>query len=109
MDDYIAYVILAFYAAAVIVCGLKGKWWFVILSFFIPVFLLAAIIGSFRLAKPTSIWARHFYDDEQLDLAVRRFTTDEEYAEFTEARMAKNHAQVGGSSDEIGEIAPPIN
>lgn len=39
--------------------------------------LALALSGSLRYAKPTSFWARHFYDDEKRELARRRFAGEE--------------------------------
>ena len=96
-----AVFILVFFIAAMVVCALKGKWWFALLSIFIPVFFLAAIVGSVRLAKPTSIWARKFYDEEQLERAIERFLSEEEYAEFKQ--------RTSQPDPNVGELAPPIN
>ncbi|MGA7434462.1 MAG: hypothetical protein WBW44_02450 [Solirubrobacterales bacterium] len=124
MDDVSTYVALFALAAAVVTCALKGKWWFAGLAVFMPLFFLLAIIGSFRLAKPNSFWARRFYDEDQFDAAVKRFTTAEQYEELRKSRIEKNqgrsglsqpddglkgYGRIGGSKDEIGEIAPPLD
>jgi len=99
--DAIAIVVLVVYAAVLVVSAVKGKWWFTLFSLFIPLFFVAALTGAIRLAKPTSFWARRFYDREQLDESVQRFLSEEEYAEFRE--------RTGASKEEIGGRAPPID
>jgi hypothetical protein len=39
--------------------------------------LALALSGSLRYAKPTSFWARRFYDDEKRELARQRFAGEE--------------------------------
>jgi len=53
-----------------VVCLLKGKLALGLIGFFFP---LLALVGSIRLAKPTSFWARRFYSDEKLARAQERF------------------------------------
>ena len=83
---------------------MKGKWWFVLLSIFVPMFFIAIFIGAIRLAKPTSFWARRFYDREKLEQSVQRFLSEEENAEFRERTGSATQL----SKDEIGEFAPRI-
>jgi hypothetical protein len=52
-----------------IVCSLKGKYRCALFSLFLaPI----GAIGAFRLARPNSIWARHFYRDHRMTEATRR-------------------------------------
>ena len=53
-----------------IVCGMKGKWGFVLLGFALPVLW---IVGAVKLAKPRSWWARHRYGDATLSEAEQHF------------------------------------
>lgn len=55
--------------ASAAITALKGKWWTLALGLALwP----AWIVGSLRLAKPESFWARRFYDDEKLGRARAR-------------------------------------
>ena len=57
-----------------IVCFLKGKLiWGVIGVFLSPV----GIIGSLRLARPESWWARNRYDEHKLERSRRRYAGEE--------------------------------
>lgn len=57
-----------------VACGLKGKLGMVFLGFFVPfVWLIAAI----RLAKPTSYWATHWYDQAKMAAAEHHFAGSE--------------------------------
>jgi hypothetical protein len=49
-----------------VICGLKGKWWMIILF---------PLLGACRLAKPDSWWARRFYNPEKQARASMRFAT----------------------------------
>ncbi len=116
---------IAFWAVAMLGSALKGKWWFALLAVIIPGFVLVAMIGAFRQAKPNSLWARMFYDEPELLNSIERFSTPEEFEEFKRRRHAidqgrtgtapaadpemARYGKIGGSKDEIGEIAPPIN
>lgn len=57
-------------AAAVTVLALKGKYGMIAIGLLVRV---CWVVGAIRLAKPGSVWARTFYDREQLDECVRRF------------------------------------
>ncbi len=52
-----------------VVTGLKGKFWLALLS---STLTLAGIIGTVRLATPTSPWARWRYDERRMERARRR-------------------------------------
>ncbi len=52
-----------------ITCALKGKYRCALFGLFLPP---VGAIGAFRLARPTSIWARHRYRGKRLDEATRR-------------------------------------
>src|SRR5579862_324538 len=51
------------------ICVLKGKYRTALFGLFLP---LVGLIGAVRLARPSSIWARHRYRGERLDRATRR-------------------------------------
>jgi hypothetical protein len=57
------------------VCWLKGKRGFVFLGVIIP---FVWLIGSIRLAKPTSYWATRWYGDAKMAAAERRFACSEQ-------------------------------
>lgn len=68
---------LGLYIWAIIVCFMKGKPIFALLSIvsaFIPFVGWLPIIGALRIAKPESRWARKKYGPEKMDIAHRRFT-----------------------------------
>ncbi len=50
-------------------CVLKGKYRTALFSLFLP---LVGVAGAVRLARPSSIWARHRYRGERLERATRR-------------------------------------
>jgi hypothetical protein len=54
-----------------VVCALKGKYRCALFGLFLPP---VAWTGAVRLARPTSIWARHRYHGERMDRAVARAT-----------------------------------
>ena len=61
---------LAFPIGFAVVCFMKGKWVFGVLSLFGLMFF--GIVGAIRLAKPDSNWARR-YTAAQMAEAKRRF------------------------------------
>jgi hypothetical protein len=52
-----------------LVCVLKGKYRTALFGLFLPP---VSIIGALRLARPTSIWARHRYHGRRLERATHR-------------------------------------
>ncbi len=58
-----------------VVCWLKGKPGMVLLGLFVP---LVGLIGAIRLAKPTSYWAWHWYGQDKMVEAQRRFAGSED-------------------------------
>jgi hypothetical protein len=54
-----------------VICGMKGKWVFLVVGFFSGIFW---IIGASRLGKPSSFWARRWYEDAEIAEAERRFS-----------------------------------
>jgi hypothetical protein len=55
----------------VLTCVLKGKYPTALLGIFIPPL---ALLGALRLARPTSVWARHRYHPRKTARATRRAT-----------------------------------
>jgi hypothetical protein len=55
--------------ALVLVSAAKGRAFLAVVGVFIPVF---AAVGAVRLARPSSIWARRFYDARKLERAKAR-------------------------------------
>jgi hypothetical protein len=53
-----------------VVCGMKGKWVFVLLGFGFPVLW---VIGAIKLAKPTSWWASRYYGDVSMSESEQHF------------------------------------
>jgi hypothetical protein len=51
------------------ICVLKGKYRTALFSLFLP---FVGVFGAIRLARPSSIWARHRYRGERLERAIRR-------------------------------------
>jgi peptidoglycan/LPS O-acetylase OafA/YrhL len=71
-DRLIALVIFA--ALIVIPAGItlsKGQWVEFFIGFLLPG--IVWIIASCRLARPSSWWARRFYDQEKMQRALNRF------------------------------------
>jgi hypothetical protein len=52
-----------------VVCVLKGKYRTALFGLFLP---FVGLAGAVRLARPSSIWARHRYRGERLQRAARR-------------------------------------
>jgi len=52
-----------------LICVLKGKYRTALFGLFLPP---VGVIGALRLARPSSIWARHRYRGERLERATRR-------------------------------------
>jgi hypothetical protein len=51
------------------ICVLKGKYRTALFALFLPP---VGVIGALRLARPSSIWARHYYRGKRLERATRR-------------------------------------
>ena len=54
-----------------VICAMKGKWVFFVLGWFSGIFWM---VGAWRLAKPTSFWAKRRYGDAEFAEAQLRFT-----------------------------------
>jgi hypothetical protein len=57
----------------VIVCITKGRYGLALIGFLLNPF---SIYGAIRLGRPTSIWAKHRYDEAKMARARRRFEHD---------------------------------
>lgn len=57
--------------ALVVAAAARGRVLLAVLGMFIPV---VALYGCVRLARPSSLWARRFYDERKLARARRRFS-----------------------------------
>jgi hypothetical protein len=58
-------------ALLVLLCVLKGKYPTALLGIFLPPL---ALFGAFRLARPSSTWARRRYHEHEMTRALRRAT-----------------------------------
>ena len=58
-----------------IICLLKGKIFTGLIGFAVP---LVSFVGSIRLAKPESFWAKRFYDEAKMSRSQKRFADDAE-------------------------------
>ena len=85
----IVFVIIALNVGWSILCLLKGKLATGIIGLPVPV---VSIVGAFRLAKPTSFWARRYYRPKKLDRAAERFGPEQQ------RRQEKLRRLVGGGS-----------
>jgi len=52
-----------------LICILKGKYRTALFALFLPP---VGVIGALRLARPSSIWARHYYRGRRLERATHR-------------------------------------
>jgi hypothetical protein len=66
--------VVAISVAGAIVCALKGKWGFFFLS--IVLWPVLPLIGAIRVAKPTSWWAKGYYEADKRRLSRQRFPYD---------------------------------
>jgi hypothetical protein len=64
-----ATVLLLIDGVFTVICALKGKYRCALFGLFVPPI---AWVGAVRLARPASIWARHWYHGERLERATRR-------------------------------------
>jgi hypothetical protein len=54
------------------VCAMKGRWGWLLFGLF-PVPVLPWFVGAGLLARPSSFWARRWYDDAKMARAKRPF------------------------------------
>jgi hypothetical protein len=66
----IAFGLIVLNVALAAVTLAKGKLMLSLVAVFVPV---AGLVGAFRLAKPRSLWAKRFYDEQKVRRATARF------------------------------------
>jgi hypothetical protein len=54
-----------------VVTALKGQWLLLVAG--VLVLGLVWLIAAFRLARPNSYWARHFYSPQKLERSLERY------------------------------------
>jgi hypothetical protein len=86
-----------------LVAFLKGKFKLGAFGVFIPGI---ALIGAVRLAKPSSLWARRFYDDEALQRSRDRASAHHaRYAHWTH----RLYDFIGGAPDVQSSDPPSVS
>ena len=83
-----AMVVVVIHIGYTIICMLKGKIPTGLIGLVIPI---VSLVGSIRLAKPTSYWAKRFYDEKKTAKAEARFSAED-------ARREKWRARFGSGS-----------
>jgi hypothetical protein len=69
----VAFAMIAVNVVLALVTFMKGKLLTGMLGIFVPVI---GLVGAVRLAKPTSLWAKHLYADRKRARAVHRYLHD---------------------------------
>ena len=72
---WFATLVVVLHVVYTIICLLKGKIFTGLIGFAVPI---VSLVGSIRLAKPESFWAKRFYDEAKMDRSRRRFADDAE-------------------------------
>ncbi len=92
LSRWVVFAVVAFNAAFVVVCYLKGKIWLGTVGIFVP---FMALVGACRLAKPGSPWAHSRYADDpsKLERARRR---DETFHQVWTRRKHRLWDLIGG-------------
>jgi hypothetical protein len=92
ISRWVGFVLILSGAAFVVVCYLKGKLFMGTVGIFVPP---VAVMGAFRLAKPSSPWARWRYSGKpaRLDRALRR---DQGFHKTWERRKHRLWDVIGG-------------
>ena len=81
---WFAMIVVVVHISYTIICMLKGK---------IPtgliglVISIVSLVGAIRLAKPSSYWAKRFYDEKKLAKAEARFAAEDVRREKWRARF----------------------
>lgn len=101
---WLIWVLVAVTVIPAVVCLLKGK---LVTAALGIVYQPIAIVGAFRLAKPGSYWARHFYGSN----SRRRSRSDRRFGENYSARLDRWRDIVGGAAaDQPGnEVSTPAS
>lgn len=74
LGDFVGLILTqAFNLTFVVICLMKGKLMYGVLGFYIPP---VAIVGSCRLARPDSRWARKRYDERKLARSRARYAAE---------------------------------
>lgn len=74
LGDFVGLILTqAFSLTFVVICLMKGKLMYGVLGFYIPP---VAIVGSCRLARPDSRWARKRYDERKLARSRARYAAE---------------------------------
>lgn len=82
------------YLASIVICAFKGKSRFAFFGFFGFVapavgyypgwgLIVLVVVGAIRLAKPTSKWARRYYEEDKMRAAILRFPPPVKSSEST--------------------------
>jgi hypothetical protein len=69
----VAFAMIAANVVLAVMTFLKGKLLTGMLAVFVP---FVGLAGAFRLAKPRSLWAKHFYSERKQQRAVHRYVHD---------------------------------
>ena len=85
---WFAMVVVVIHIGYTIICMLKGKIPTGLIGLVIPI---VSLVGSIRLAKPTSYWAKRFYGEKKTTKAEARFSAED-------ARREKWRARFGSGS-----------
>lgn len=88
--------ILLVHLLVIVTCVVKGKYSLALIGLFVP---LIALCGALRLARPSSAWSRHLYDERREARATRRAA---EFDRRWEPWLRRWQNLVGG------RITPPI-
>ena len=97
-----------------VLCALKGKYRSALFGLFLPP---VAAAGALRLARPSSIWARHFYHGKRLQRATRRAAefdrrwvpVQTEWDDFIGGRPSPSSQPPPGTSRRGVKRLPPRN
>ena len=85
---WFAMVVVVIHIGYTIICMLKGKIPTGLIGLVIPI---VSLVGSIRLAKPTSYWAKRFYHEKKAARAADRFAAED-------ARREKWRSRFGSGS-----------
>jgi hypothetical protein len=77
-------VVVVIHIGYTIICMLKGKIPTGLIGLVIPII---SLVGSIRLAKPSSYWAKRFYSEKKLAKAEARFAAEDTRREKWRSRF----------------------
>ncbi len=98
----VAFALVAANVLLALVTFLKGKPTLGLLAVFVPG---VGLVGALRLAKPTSLWARRFYDVGKRERARRRFEDPDSWLYRLHERFDD---LVGGAPTLAAMLAPMV-